>query len=249
VTTKLGQLPVAPTETPATILTLASDLPATVTDDILDIALDRRGLTLRPGHRTRLGSATIAALPTTKLSTLDVLTQLVPAIESAVGTYNSYPTTAIPARLRIGVHRGEVAEEPDWTAADVSTVYNLSDAVIVGEILAAAPRADCVVVTSRRIYDDLIGPGLPGVSRANYRQIIMPDGTPAWLRVPGYPKPPDPRMRPKAPPRPTPDGPAAHVNNYGQLNHQSKVNNFNAPVNVHQIGDTYYQWGSSDGRQ
>lgn len=231
--TKLERASPASAALPATIMVLGADESATATDDILDLALERRGINLPSAHRTQLGPATAAALPLTMLSTLDVLTQVVPALEWATGEYNAEMPGATPARVRIALHRGEIPGGTDWTCVDVSTAFDAVDARIVRDILAAATRASCAVVASQRIYEEIIGPGLPGITPAHYRKITLPKGN-AWIRVPGYPKPPDPSAPQRTSDRPEPTS-------------HSKFN-FNAPVTAKQVGDRYYQAGASDDR-
>jgi hypothetical protein len=245
--TKLERTPPIAAALSATILVVGANESATTADDILDLALERCGIDLPARHRTRLGPTAAAALPIANLSTLDTLTQVVPAIEWAIGKYNTSPIGSASARVRIGLHRGEIPDGTDWTCVDVSTAFDAVDATIVRDILAAAPRADCAVVASQRVYDDIIGPGLPGVTPSTYRRITLPKGSSAWVRVPGYPKPPEPST-PSAPSTVSAERSARRpdptVN--GQFNNNRTTNHFNAPFEVRQIGDNYYQAGSSD---
>lgn len=182
---------------PASVLALACEEGSVEVDTILRTALARCGLD--PVHqRSGENGVTVAVVPR---SSVDVLTSLVPAIESVIDEHNldvpASPTGRVT--LRVAVHRGDVPAGPDWDCATFSAVIAMVQAPVGGELLAAAPRAACVVIVSQRVYTEAVAPGPRGLNPTNYVEVVLTDGQAGWARLPGYPKPPSTRApRPEA---------------------------------------------------
>ncbi|MFS8104497.1 TIR domain-containing protein [Lentzea alba] len=138
-----------------------------------------------------------------------VLDRLVPAVERAFGERTG-------ATLLIGVHKGAVAED-DWNSVDVRSTVDLTEAPAVHEVLTLATNADCAIVLSQRLYDEV---ARNKATYGSYVGVPLASGT-GWVRVRGYLKPP----RPKSSPEPT--------------SQKTTTNNFYAPTRIKHLGDRH----------
>jgi hypothetical protein len=183
---KMGRAPVLKT-IKGTILVLATENPDLDLDRILEIALTRCRVEVPPELRSRTACRSTTVIPVSERTAAEVMSTVIPALESvAEERLARLPGTT----FRIGVHEGEVPAGSGLRGLDITATEASVSAAVVDETLAAAPKADCVVVASQRIHDSVLRTGR--ASSASYRQVTQPDGTALFLRVPGYPKPPVP---------------------------------------------------------
>jgi hypothetical protein len=201
----------------ASILVLAAD----IRDDLehfLGKALERCRLEVPPDLIFESAGRTVVVVPESLLSTVDVTTTLVNAIEALA---SKRPR----ARLRIAVHRAVVPTEHLEDCVDVATTVEAAVSSAVSDAFDVAPRAHCVVVATQRVYDAVVRPGRGGSNPSLYQLVVAADGTGLHVRVPGYPRLP----RPASSGPPSPPVGSAH-----------QVNHFTGDVHAEQIGNRYY---------
>jgi hypothetical protein len=97
-------------------------------------------------------------------------------------------------RLRTALHAGEVQRDSNgWGSAALTLTFRLAEAKTVKKMFAAASRAQSVVVVSDHLYQGVIRHGHGAIDAASYREVEVPVGADtvrAWVRMPGYAKPP-----------------------------------------------------------
>ncbi|MFC3448398.1 toll/interleukin-1 receptor domain-containing protein [Amycolatopsis speibonae] len=218
---KMKRTPVLKT-VKGTILVLATENPDLDLDRILEIALTRGRVEVPPELRSRTASRSTAVIPVSERTAAEVLSTVIPALESVA---EDRLARLSGTTFRIGVHEGEVPAGNGLRCLDVAATEASVTAAVVDETLAAAPKADCVVVASQRIHDHVLRTGRAGA--ASYRQVTQPDGSALFLRVPGYAKPPVPGE-----PKDTAPGKTMNTVFLGQ-------------ASVHHLGDNNY--GGSNG--
>lgn len=211
---KMGHAPVLKT-IKATILVLATENPALDLDRILEAALARCRVEVPPELRSQTSLRSTTMIPVSERTPAEVVSTLIPALESVAEERLTRPPGTT---LRIGVHEGEVPGGSDSRCLDITMTEASVSAAVVNETLAAAPKADCIVVASQRIHDNVLRHG----RASGYRQVTQPDGSALFLRVPGYPKPPI-AGEPKR-----------------EVPGKTTTTAFFAPATVGQIGDNYY---------
>lgn len=188
---------------PVTVLVLAAEGPVDL-DRVLDVAQSAADVKIKA--RRRDGTRVLCLIEDPPAH---VLERLVPAIEDALGERTG-------ARLLIGVHKGAVAED-DWGGVDVQSTVDMTGAPSVQEVLALATNADCAVVVSQQLYDEVVR---PKATYGSYVGVPLATGT-GWVRVRGYLKPPQPQAT---------AAPAVQKNT---------TNNFYAPTRIKHLGDRH----------
>ncbi len=112
-------------------------------------------------------------------------------------------------RLRVALHAGEAARDArNWVGADLNTACRLVDLDALRTTLAAGRRSGLALAVSDHWYTAVVRHDYPGVAARAFRQVAFRakevDST-AWLRVPGYERPPGiDRVRPATGVRPAP---------------------------------------------
>ncbi|RKT54809.1 TIR domain-containing protein [Saccharothrix australiensis] len=231
---KLGRT-APPVGVPSSVLVLATDEPDPELDRVLDTALARCRLTLRRDRRRSTDRRVVAVVPESVASVVDVVTALVPAVESVARERGS---AAPGGPLRVAVHCGQVI---GLDGVDVAGAVDAAASAAVGDVLSRADRARCAVAVSQRVWERVVERGRGGSNPAAYQRIRLPDGAEYHVRVQGYPKPPPARGGPD---HPRGDG--------GGGNGGAKSYYFHDKVDVGRIGDTFnlgdgYRFGSADG--
>jgi hypothetical protein len=205
----------------ACVLTVVGDRAPVDTETILRFALAQAGIRLPADHQSHVDGRSTVVVPLSVATELDVLTVLVPAIESVLDERVNGTLTGPTPALRIAVHRGMVPAVGDWDCYDTAFTTDMALAPAGAGLLRAAPRADSVVLVSHRVHEDLVRPARRGVDPAAYQQVELPRGAVGWARITGYAKPPGP-----------------HPPDSAEQKAKHTTNTFiNSPVN--QVGDVY----------
>lgn len=93
----------------------------------------------------------------------------------------------------IDMFRGREHREPVVVALDGGSVeHAVAIATLPAHrrLLADAPRGRVVVAVSDEVYEAVVAPGYAGGNPSTYAPVPLADGRRAWIRVPGYARPP-----------------------------------------------------------
>ncbi|MFB6889316.1 hypothetical protein ACFCX4_08385 [Kitasatospora sp. NPDC056327] len=156
---------------------------------VLDRAFDRAGVPLRGVHREDRGDGVLATVaPTVPPSR--ILGVWVTEVHEQLRQSNIGLT--MPLGLRIGLHVGPVTHDAQGVSGHaVDLACRLTDADAARRLLER-DRADLVVVVSDSLYREVVRHGGRFVDPEHYapaRLRLKDDEVPAWLRLPGRPRP------------------------------------------------------------
>lgn len=97
-------------------------------------------------------------------------------------------------RLRVALHAGEVQRDGNgWASEALTLTFRLAEAKAIKKVLADQGRAQSVVVVSDHLYQGVIRHGHGAIDAASYGEVqvpVGPDTVRAWVRMPGYARPP-----------------------------------------------------------
>lgn len=162
--------------------------------EVLDTALTRCGMVLPAGHREDRGDGALLVLPQEVATVVDLFDPLIDAIVDALKRHNAETDPLDWLRLRIGAHFGQVHRDgKGWSSTDLTATFRIVDAEVVKNVFRAAPRAHCVITVSEVLHQMVVQHGYRSVNPTDYRSLVVPAKPVeliAWVRVPGYPRPP-----------------------------------------------------------
>lgn len=198
----------------ACVLVLAANKDPVDTRSLLRFALTRCRIDLPTDHQNHADGLSTVLIPTATAKPANVLASLLPAIESVFEQRNL--STGQQATLRIMLHRGQIPAIGDWDCYDVSLAVDAALAPVGSRILAAAPRAESILLVSQRVHTELVAPARRGIDPTAFQRVDLPRGSSGWARVSGYPKPPTvgdgPSRTPPARPAPPTRTGSTHTN-------------------------------------
>jgi hypothetical protein len=97
-------------------------------------------------------------------------------------------------RLRVALHAGEVGrDEHGWVGADLNAACRLVDLDALRIALASAPCSDLALAISETWYAAVVQHDYPGTERGSFLQVpflAKEIRQTAWIRIPGYDRPP-----------------------------------------------------------
>ena len=154
--------------------------------EILELAFTRAGVSWTASRREDRGDgALIIVPPATAPSAL--VGPLVAELTICLRQYNKLVADAAQIRLRMAVHYGPVYADPNGlVGSSLVHLYRMLDAPAFRRTLSAS-GADLGVVTSERLYRDVIEPGRATPPVGAYRPIevnLKETRSPAWVYVP-----------------------------------------------------------------
>jgi hypothetical protein len=168
-------------------LRLRADLRA-----MADDALAQQELDGAVAEQTDLGDGIRLIMPA-GVSPAELLYPFVPNLAHSLRQHRRTTSAAARIKLRVAVHMGLLHRDASgWAGAPLVECARMLDAAPVRRILAAAERADMVLVVSRAVYDAVVRHGY-GVDPATFREVGIAEKettTTVWVHVPGYPVPP-----------------------------------------------------------
>ena len=157
--------------------------------EILELAFERAGVSWTASRREDRGDgALIIVPPATAPSAL--VGPLVTELTTCLRRYNKLVAEAAQIRLRMAVHYGPVYADPNGlVGTSLVHLYLMLDAPAFRRTLSAS-GADLGVVTSERLYRDVIEPDRATPPVGCYRPIevnLKETRSPAWVYVPDDP--------------------------------------------------------------
>jgi hypothetical protein len=152
-------------------------------------------------HEDRGDGALVAVPP--MVDTTVLLTSLVQRLRAAVRQHNDVSVRTAQMQLRLAVHTGIVHSDAEGLVGTaVNYAFRILEAPQLKQVLRRT-GAELALITSERVYDDVIRHGLGLVNPADYDQVeleVKETRTCAWITVPGrsapvraVPTAPDPR--------------------------------------------------------
>jgi class 3 adenylate cyclase len=97
-------------------------------------------------------------------------------------------------RLRVALHHGLAQRDAHgWAGDAINLTARLLDGQPVRDALAAAQRANMVVIVSEDLYQTVVRHRYRTIDSAAYRRVtfaVKRDSLTGWVSVPGYPAPP-----------------------------------------------------------
>jgi hypothetical protein len=168
--------------------------------DGLRKSFDDTGIPYGACYREDRGDGALVVVPPSVDTTL-LLTSLAHRLRAEVRQHNDVSTEAARMRLRLAVHTGVVRSDAEGL---VGTAVNHTFRILEAPQLKQALRrtgADVALITSERVYDDVIRHGLGLADPAEFHQIelrVKETVAAAWMTLPGMSTPI--RHVPSAPP-------------------------------------------------
>ncbi|EME60100.1 hypothetical protein H074_13772 [Amycolatopsis decaplanina DSM 44594] len=159
--------------------------------EILDAAFEQAGVSERHQVREDRGDGVMvlvdSAVPKIHLAGT-FLGQLVRSLEE----HNRSNALSDWLRLRIALHVGEIHRDRHGYGGDaLNSAFRLLDAEELKTRFKELQRAQCVVIASERLFHDVIRHHPDETDAAQYQEITVARiGKPAWVRVPGFARPP-----------------------------------------------------------
>jgi hypothetical protein len=151
-------------------------------------------------HEDRGDGALVAVPP--MVDTTVLLTSLVQRLRAAVRQHNDVSVRTAQMQLRLAVHTGIVHSDAEGLVGTaVNYAFRILEAPQLKQVLRRT-GAELALITSERVYDDVIRHGLGLVNPADYDQVeleVKETRTCAWITVPGRSAP----VRPVPPAPPT----------------------------------------------
>jgi hypothetical protein len=169
--------------------------------DGLRRSFDDTGIPYAACYQEDRGDGALVAVPPT-VDTTVLLTSLVQRLRAAVRQHNDVSVPSARMQLRLAVHTGIVHSDAEGLVGTaVNHAFRILEAPQLKQVLRRS-GAEVALITSERVYDDVIRHGLGLVNPAEYRQVEMEVKETlarAWITVPGMSAP----VRPMPPPPPT----------------------------------------------
>ena len=142
--------------------------------DVLDVAAQKSGLDRDDWYRQPRGDGELAVLPT-GTDVAWVVARFTDQLADALRGLRWGPDRRDPAlRLRVSMHYGTLTAGHFGPVGDAPIVAcRLLDASMVRRALADEPRADLVLVTSERLFHDVVRTRFHGLVPDRFRQVRM----------------------------------------------------------------------------
>lgn len=133
------------------------------------------------------------------VDTTVLLTSLAHRLRAEVRQHNDVSAETARMRLRVAVHTGIVRSDAEGLVGTaVNHAFRILEAPQLGQVLRRT-GAEVALITSERVYDDVIRHGLGLVDPAEFHQVelrVKETAASAWMTVPGLsapiPAPPAP---------------------------------------------------------
>lgn len=167
--------------------------PRSTTCWVVDDAFDRSGADPRRWVREERDSGVLLLIDASVWK-VDIVGSFLDHLVAALAEYNTSRRPQDWLRLRIALHAGKVRrDEGGWSGDDLTMALRLNQAREVEKQLAAAARAQCIIVASDHIYRAIIRHEERVAWATHYRAIdlaLLGEPIRAWIRIPGYQAPP-----------------------------------------------------------
>lgn len=128
------------------------------------------------------------------VSKVDLTGRFIAALQVGLEAYAQVSSQQAAMRLRVALHAGEVgSDEHGWLGEDLNTACRLVDLDALRETLAAGTRSCLVLAISDSWYSAVVRHDYPSIDRAAFWPIrfhAKEVRQTAWVRVPGYQRPP-----------------------------------------------------------
>ena len=169
--------------------------------DGLHRSFDDTGVPYAACYREDRGDGALVAVPPT-VDTTVLLTSLVQRLRAAVRQHNDVSVRTAQMQLRLAVHTGIVHFDAEGLVGTaVNHAFRILEAPQLKQVLRRT-GAELALITSERVYDDVIRHGLGLVNPVEYHQVelnVKETFARAWITVPGMSAP----VRPVPPEPPT----------------------------------------------
>ena len=128
------------------------------------------------------------------VSKVDLTSRFIAALQVGLEAHAQVSSQQAALRLRVALHAGEVgSDEQGWLGEDLITACRLVDLDALRDTLAAATRSCLVLAISDSWYSAVVRHEYPGIDRATFWPIpfhAKEVRQTAWVKVPGYQRPP-----------------------------------------------------------
>lgn len=122
------------------------------------------------------------------IRTAVLVSSLIDWIHAGLRRHNEVSSQAAQMQLRVGIHAGEVeTDDHGLVGTAVNHVFRLMDAPVVKQILADS-AAGIALITSDRVYEDVVRQSSDLVEPAEYQSVEVRTKetiAPAWVRLLG----------------------------------------------------------------
>lgn len=156
---------------------------------ILEIAFERAGIRWAASHREDRGDGALIIVPM-GTAPAALIGPLVAELAVCLRLYNKLVADAAQIRLRMAVHSGPVyADANGRVGRCLVHLFRMLEAPEFKHTVTAS-GADLGVVTSDRLYHDVIEPSRATMDLGTYQPIdvvLKETHSPAWVYVPGVP--------------------------------------------------------------
>lgn len=137
------------------------------------------------------GDGALVVVPPS-IDTTILLTSLVERLRAEVRQHNDVSIATARMQLRVAVHTGVVhSDAKGLVGSSVNYAFRILEAEPLKQALLRS-RADLALITSERVYDDVIRHGLGLVDPSEYHRVdlkVKETATSAWIRLPGLSAP------------------------------------------------------------
>lgn len=159
--------------------------------DGLRRSFDDTGIPYAACYQEDRGDGALVAVPPA-VDTTVLLTSLVQRLRAAVRQHNDVSVRTARMQLRLAVHTGIVHSDAEGLVGTaVNHAFRILEAPQLKQVLRRT-GAELALITSERVYDDVIRHGLGLVNPAEYHQVeleVKETLARAWITVPGMSAP------------------------------------------------------------
>jgi hypothetical protein len=128
------------------------------------------------------------------VSKVDITGRFIDALKDGLQAYGRVSSAEAAMRLRVALHAGEISEdERGWVGEDLNTACRLVDLQDLRETLAEADRAFLALAVSDNWHSAVVRHDYPGIDSREFLAVpfhVKEVRQTAWIRVPGYDRPP-----------------------------------------------------------
>ena len=162
--------------------------------DGLRRSFDETGIPYDGCYREDRGDGALVAVPP-GVDTALLLTTLVQRLRAEVRRHNDVSAETARMQLRLAVHTGVVrADAEGLVGGTVNHAFRILEAAQLKQVLRAT-GAEVALITSERVYEDVVRHGLGLVNPGEYHRIelrVKETIAAAWIAVPGMSAPAHP---------------------------------------------------------
>ncbi len=167
-------------------------------------SFDEDGVPYEGCYSEDRGDGAMVVVPPS-VDTTTLLTSLLDRLKAEVRRHNDVSSAAAQMQLRLAVHVGHVhSDGRGLVGTAVNETFRILEAEQLKQILRRT-GADVALITSDRVYEDVIRHGLGLVNAREYHRVevrVKETAKDAWIRVPGMFTPITPVVIAPAPPAP-----------------------------------------------